>query len=75
MQPLELAPPGMVGWLEEMEYGQTLVVSGPNRIGVKIVITPRSIVVFALAEQTEEARALLLQLGFKPEHIRRMLCG
>ena len=75
MELLDLAPAGMVGWVDELEYGNSMVLSGPNELQVKIVATPQGIFVFTLAEREEEGRALLIDLGFKPEHIRRMLCG
>ena len=70
-----MAPTSMIGWLDELDEGSPMVLSGPNELRVKIVMTPQGIVAFTLAEREEEARALLLQLGFRPEHLRRMLCG
>jgi hypothetical protein len=75
MELLELAPAGMIGWVDELEHGPPMTLSGPNELQVKIVATPEGIIAFALAERQEEARELLISLGFRPEHIRRMLCG
>jgi len=75
MELLELAPAGMIGWVDELEYGQPMTLSGPNELQVKIVATPQGIIAFALAGREEEAREMLLRLGFRPEQIRRMLCG
>jgi hypothetical protein len=75
MELLELAPAGMIGWVDELEHGSPMTLSGPNELQIKIVATPEGLIAFALAEQEEEARKILISLGFRPEHIRRMLCG
>jgi hypothetical protein len=72
---MKYAPPSMIGWVEELDCGQPMNFNGPNGLQVKIVITPQGLTVFALAEQADSALDMLRQLGFRPEQIKRMLCG
>ena len=65
----------MVGWVDEMEYGEPLEISGPEGLAVRIVATSRGIVAYAVAERAEDARALLVRMGFHPDQVKRMLCG
>jgi hypothetical protein len=70
-----LAPDGMLGWPSEAEGGRALVLGEPGQVQVKIVMSERGLLVFASGDDADQARELLLRLGFRPEHIRRMLCG
>lgn len=71
----DLTPSGMVGWLEELDRGEPMVLQSSRELRVKIVASPERIAVFALAEPAGTARELLLRLGFAPDQVKRMLCG
>ena len=73
--PLDGAPAGMVGWLEEMDAGEPLAASGPGEIQVRVVARDGRVVVVALGERSEDARTLIKGMGLRPEFLRRILCG
>ena len=75
MEKDDLPPYGMTGWVEEMEYGEPLEAHGPDEVAVRVVATARGLVVYAVAERAEDARRVLLDMGFGPEQVKRMLCG
>nr|VFJ42628.1 MAG: hypothetical protein BECKFM1743A_GA0114220_100017 [Candidatus Kentron sp. FM]VFJ43330.1 MAG: hypothetical protein BECKFM1743C_GA0114222_100017 [Candidatus Kentron sp. FM]VFK05494.1 MAG: hypothetical protein BECKFM1743B_GA0114221_100017 [Candidatus Kentron sp. FM] len=75
MDPLNLTPPGMVGWFPELDAGHPLILERPNELRVKIVVTSRGITVQTLAGEAIIAKELLIHLGFRPEQIRELLCG
>jgi hypothetical protein len=72
---LRVDPPGMTGWTGEEDLGRPLLLLGPGEVRVKLVATARGVSAFVLAGEAEQAREILLRLGFAPERVRRMLCG
>jgi hypothetical protein len=72
--PLELAPTGMVGWVDEAG-GEPLAVAGPGELRVRVVFSAGRVVVIAVGHEDDQAVALLERLQLRPELLRRMLCG
>jgi hypothetical protein len=67
--------PSMIGWFEELDYGQPMDINSPEGLQVKFVITPEGVKVIALAEEAALAQEMLQKIGFLPEQVKKMLCG
>lgn len=70
---LNLSPPGMTGWLPELENSDPA--QAPSQIAVRLVASGDRVVISVSAADGSDAEALLRKLGIKPEAIRHLLCG
>ena len=65
----------MIGWVEEMDYGQPMKVMESDCLQLKLIITPEGVMVTALSEIPASAQNILEQMGFLPKQVKKVLCG
>ena len=65
----------VIGWAAELGYGKAINDHQPDTVHVKVVVTPKGVTIAAGAADGRSAQDLLLQLGFNPDQVKKLLCG
>ncbi len=74
--PHDLLPPGVRSWTDAQDGALgPLVLRGPNEVRVRLQVDSVGIHATVLAGTPEQSRRVLITMGFREDHVRRMLCG
>jgi len=75
MEPIREFAPATTVEIAELQLGRMMIAAQPNRIQLKIVITPEGVTAISLSEDEAEARATIERLGIPSERIESRCVG